>query len=178
MGKKAAETKPTAAVKKAADVKKAPEAAKKAEEPKKAAAKPAKSSGGLSKEDLAEKIENGEFSIDNALDFFKILAEIANKSEEIQDEVEGWDRNLLFNITNGPKITMLVKEGKFDVKDGEEGTPDITLSMNSDVAVGVLSGETDATSAYMAGDLKVQGPLPDAIKFRTLTELVREELEG
>nr|MDO8083656.1 SCP2 sterol-binding domain-containing protein [Candidatus Sigynarchaeum springense]MDO8118881.1 SCP2 sterol-binding domain-containing protein [Candidatus Sigynarchaeota archaeon] len=132
----------------------------------------------MDKAELAEKIENGEFGIEDILDFFKVLADIANNSEEIQDEIEGWDRVLLFNVTNGPKVTMNIKGGKFDVQDGEQGTPDITLSMNSDVAVGVLSGETDATSAYMAGDLKVTGPLPDAIKFRTLTELVREELEG
>jgi putative sterol carrier protein len=132
----------------------------------------------MDKSELAEKIENGEFTIDDVLDFFKILAEIANASEEIQDEIEGWDRVLLFSVTNGPKVTLLVKDGKFEVEDGEKGTPDITLGMNSDVAVGVLSGETDATSAYMAGDLKVTGPLPDAIKFRTLTELVREELEA
>ena len=132
----------------------------------------------MNKAELAEKIENGEFTIDDVLEFFNILAEIANGSEEIQDEIEGWDRVLLFSVTNGPKVTLLVKDGKFEVQDGEQGTPDITLAMNGDVAVGVLSGETDATSAYMAGDLKVTGPLPDAIKFRTLTELVREELEG
>ena len=131
----------------------------------------------MDKSELAEKIKKGEFSISDSMDFFTVLCEIANGNDEIQDEVEGWDRNLLFDITDGPKITLLVQGGKFEVKEGEEGTPDVTLSMNSDVAVGVLSGETDATSAYMAGDLKVQGPLPDAIKFRTLTELMREALE-
>ncbi len=131
----------------------------------------------MDKKELAEKIENGDLQIDDVADFFKVLAEIANDSEEIQDEVEGWDRVLLFDVTNGPKVTLIVKDAKAEVKEGAEGTPDITLSMNSDTAIGVLSGETDATSAYMAGDLKVTGPLPDAIKFRTITELVREELE-
>jgi len=131
----------------------------------------------MDKSELAEKIKKGEFSISDSMDFFTVLCEVANSNDEIQDEVEGWDRNLLFNITDGPQITLLVQGGKFEVQDGEQGTPDVTLSMNSDVAVGVLSGETDATSAYMAGDLKVQGPLPDAIKFRTLTELMREALE-
>jgi len=131
----------------------------------------------MDKSELNEKIKKGEFSISDSMDFFTVLCEIANGNDEIQDEVEGWDRNMLFDITDGPKITLNVQGGKFQVSEGEEGTPDVTLSMNSDVAVGVLSGETDATSAYMAGDLKVQGPLPDAIKFRTLTELMREALE-
>ncbi|HME51203.1 MAG TPA: SCP2 sterol-binding domain-containing protein [Candidatus Lokiarchaeia archaeon] len=131
----------------------------------------------MDKSELADKIKKGEFSISDSMDFFIVLCEVANGNDEIQDEVEGWDRNLLFNITDGPQITLLVQGGKFEVQEGEQGTPDVTLSMNSDVAVGVLSGETDATSAYMAGDLKVTGPLPDAIKFRTLTELMREALE-
>ena len=49
--------------------------------------------------------------------------------------------------------------------------------MDADTAVGIFSGEIDATSAYMNNDLKVVGALPDAVKFRTLTELVRDELE-
>ncbi|MFX0100734.1 MAG: SCP2 sterol-binding domain-containing protein [Candidatus Hodarchaeota archaeon] len=131
----------------------------------------------MDKDELAAKVEDGELTLDDILDFFKVLADLSNESEEIQDEVEGWDRVLLFNVEGGPKVTMTVKDAKFEVADGEVGTPDITLTMNPDVAVGVLSGETDATSAYMAGDLKVTGPLPDAIKFRTITELFREEME-
>lgn len=131
----------------------------------------------MDKFELAEKIKNGELSINDSMDFFNVLCEVAKESDEIQDEVKGWDRNLLFDIIDGPKITLMVQGGKFEIMDGEQGTPDATLSMNSDVAVGVLSGETDATSAYMAGDLKIQGPLPDAIKFRTLIELMREALE-
>jgi putative sterol carrier protein len=49
--------------------------------------------------------------------------------------------------------------------------------MNASVGVGIFSGDVDATSAYMAGDLKVVGPLPDAVKFRTITEMVREAIE-
>ena len=60
---------------------------------------------------------------------------------------------------------------------GEIDEPDVTLEMNGDTAAGVFTGEIDATSAYMSGDLKITGPLPDAVKFRTLTELVREEME-
>ncbi|MHA1698645.1 MAG: SCP2 sterol-binding domain-containing protein [Promethearchaeota archaeon] len=131
----------------------------------------------MDRDELAEKIENGELTIDDIVDFFKVLAEVASESEEIQDEVEGWDRVLVFDVEDGPKVTLTVKDGKFACQEGAAENPDITLTMNADVAIGVLSGETDATSAYMAGDLKVTGPLPDAIKFRTITELIREELE-
>lgn len=131
----------------------------------------------MDKEELAEKLDSGDLAIEDILDFFKILGDIGNENEEIQDEVEGWDRVLLFDPEGGQQITMTCKDGKFTVEEGAKGTPDITLGMTADVAVGILSGETDATSAYMAGDLKVTGPLPDAIKFRTIIELIREELE-
>jgi putative sterol carrier protein len=132
----------------------------------------------VTKEELAEKISNGDLSIDDVNDFFTVLCDIANGSDEIKDEVEGWDRVLVFDVEDGAKATLKVKDGNFSFEDGANDSPDVTLTMNPTVAVGVLSGETDATSAYMAGDLKVTGPLPDAIKFRTITELFREAIEG
>lgn len=131
----------------------------------------------VDKEELAKKLDDGELTIDDTMDFFTVLAEIANESEDIQDEIDGWDRVLVFNIEGVKKITLKVQDGKVEVSEGAADESDITLTMNADTAVGVLSGEVDATSAYMAGDLKVEGPLPDAIKFRTIIELLREELE-
>jgi len=49
--------------------------------------------------------------------------------------------------------------------------------MTAEMAAGIFTGQVDATAAYMNGDLKVDGNLPDAIKFRTLVDLIREELD-
>jgi putative sterol carrier protein len=72
----------------------------------------------------------------------------------------------------------LVADKEFSAGEGDApAEPDLTLTMGSAVGTGMFTGEVDATSAYMAGYLKISGPLPEAIKFRTIIELVREALD-
>lgn len=126
---------------------------------------------------ILEKIDGGTFGVEDFEDYLTLFLEIANESEDVAEEVEGWDRTFLIKITDGKPFWLKIADGKFSSGKGACEDPDISLEMTSDTCAGVFSGETDATSAYMSGDLKIQGPLPDAVKFRTLTELVREFLE-
>jgi putative sterol carrier protein len=41
----------------------------------------------------------------------------------------------------------------------------------------MLTGEVDATSAYMAGDITVEGNLQDAMAFQEILELAMEAFE-
>lgn len=129
------------------------------------------------KEKLMEKIEDGDFSIADLPEFLAVFKEICNESEDVAEEVEDWDRKFQINLSDADNFWFKIEDGKFDYGMGEIEEPDVTLEMNGETAAGVFTGEIDATSAYMSGDLKIIGPLPDAVKFRTLTELVREEME-
>jgi putative sterol carrier protein len=129
------------------------------------------------KEKLKAKIDDGSFSIDDLQDYIKLLVDVCNETDDIKEEVEGWDRKLQFVIRGSTNAWLKVADSKAEAGEGDIDTPDITLEMDARVAAGVFSGEIDATSAYMAGDLKVVGPLPDAVKFRTITEMVREALD-
>ncbi|MHA1776096.1 MAG: hypothetical protein DRO88_13340 [Promethearchaeia archaeon] len=129
------------------------------------------------KEKLIEKIEDGDFSIDDLPEFLAVFKETCNESEDVAEEVEDWDRKFQINMSDADNFWFKIEDGKFDYGMGEIEEPDVTLEMNGETAAGVFTGEIDATSAYMSGDLKIIGPLPDAVKFRTLTELVREEME-
>jgi putative sterol carrier protein len=125
---------------------------------------------------ILEKIDSGSFGVDDFEEYLTLFLEIANESEDVAEEVEGWDRAFLIKLTDGKPFWLKIENGKFSSGKGTID-PDIALEMTTDTCAGVFSGELDATSAYMSGDLKIQGPLPDAVKFRTLTELVREALE-
>ncbi|MHA1765705.1 MAG: SCP2 sterol-binding domain-containing protein [Promethearchaeota archaeon] len=131
----------------------------------------------VDKEALMDKIESGTFGIEDLEDYLTLFLEISNESEDIQEEVEGWNRVLQIKLSDTDNFWLKIEEGKFTAGKGDAGESDITLEMSGETAAGVFTGEIDATSAYMSGDLKIIGPLPDAVKFRTLTELVREELE-
>ncbi len=49
--------------------------------------------------------------------------------------------------------------------------------MEAALAAGIFTGQADATAAYMNGQFKIDGNLPDAIKFGALVELVFSELD-
>ena len=129
------------------------------------------------KEKLAEKVDEGSLTPADIPDYMNLFVQICNENEEVQEEVEGWDRTFQFSIEGSDNLWMKIAEGKFSTAAGDTAEPDVTLEFDSDTAVGIFSGEIDATQAYMNNELKVIGPLPDAVKFRTLTELVRDELE-
>ncbi|MBN2155664.1 MAG: SCP2 sterol-binding domain-containing protein [Candidatus Lokiarchaeota archaeon] len=129
------------------------------------------------KEKLAEKVDEGSLTPADIPDYMNLFVQICNENEEVQEEVEGWDRIFQFSIDGAANLWMKISGGKFETGPGDTAEPDVTLEFDSDTAVGIFSGEIDATQAYMNNELKVIGPLPDAVKFRTLTELVRDELE-
>ncbi len=129
------------------------------------------------KEALLNKIEDGEFSISDLPEFLEVFKEICDGSEDVEEEVEDWNKKFQIKMSDSDDFWFKVLDSKFTYAMGTIDDPDVTLEMSGDTAAGVFTGEIDATSAYMSGDLKIIGPLPDAVKFRTLTELVREEME-
>ena len=131
----------------------------------------------VDKEAIMDKIESGSFGIDDLEDYLELFLGVSNESEDVQEEVEGWNRKLFINLSDTNNFWLQISDGKFTSGKGDVTDSDVTLEMTGETAAGVFTGEIDATSAYMSGELKIVGPLPDAVKFRTLTELVREELE-
>ncbi len=111
------------------------------------------------------------------MSLLKKIEEVAAKSEDVEAEIEGWDRILQFVIEDAQPFYIEVKDGKFKIHEGTHENPDLTFETNKETITGILSGEIDATSAYMSGDLKITGALPDAVKFRTIIEIVRDEME-
>jgi len=129
------------------------------------------------KQRMLEKVEGGTFCLEDLQDFLTLFIQVANSIDETRDEVQGFNRKFQFRLSGYPDIWLNIQGGSFEMGAGDIQAPDITLEMTAELAAGVFTGQVDATMAYMNGDLKVDGSLPDAIKFRTLVDLVREELD-
>lgn len=130
------------------------------------------------KQRMMELVAEGSIGVDNIQDYLNLLVQISNESEEIKEECEGWARTLLFSIEGYKYLWLSISEdAEFELGEGKLDNPDVILEMNAEVAASVFSGDIDATQAYMRNDLKIIGPIPDALKFRTLTEIVRDELK-
>ena len=76
----------------------------------------------------------------------------------------------------GYKYWIKVGEGNVDYAEGEAEDPTVTMKATSVTWAGMGSGEIDATSAYMSGDLQIDGNLQDAIAYGELNSLVGEVL--
>jgi putative sterol carrier protein len=126
---------------------------------------------------ILDKIQEGSFGAQDFKDYFTVLTQISNNTEDIQDEVEGFDRTFLYKINGKPLAWLRIKDKRFEMGSGNVEGPDITLDMSEDLAVGIFSGQVDPTAAYMSGDLKVDGVVNDAIVLQNILELVLEEME-
>jgi putative sterol carrier protein len=108
------------------------------------------------------------------MDAVSQLVAAINKSSAAQAELEDWDRVMQFAVSDGQPFYVEFKAKKASGPTaGTHSSPDITLEADNATMMGMMKGEIDATSAYMGGQLRIQGPLPDAIKFRTIMEAAR-----
>lgn len=129
------------------------------------------------KQKMKDKIDDSSFGAEDLKDYFTLFVQIANSNSDVKDEIDGFNRKFQFKIDGFENAWMKLDNQTVSMGSGEIADPDITLEMNARTTAGIFTGEIDATSAYMGGDLKITGALPDAVKFRTITELVREALD-
>ena len=133
--------------------------------------------------DLLKKLADlrdgkGERKPSDALLLLEALKQLAVENEEIKEEVEDMDTLIAqFVWTDvGYQYWLKVGEGEVDFGEGEADDPSVTLKAVAATWVGLGSGEVDRTSAYMSGDLQIDGNLQDAIAYGELNSLVGDIL--
>ncbi len=104
--------------------------------------------------------------------------EIAKVDEDLQEELEEMDMRIQWKVAD-LNAYISFKEGKIEGElDKVIENPSVILMMPTyDTAQGLLTGKIDGTSAYMAGDLTIEGNLADAMEFTNLSEILMDYLE-
>ncbi len=117
-------------------------------------------------------------TLDDIKQLLEFSKQISKENDDIKEELEDMDIVVQIIITDkDAKFWLKAQEGEVDVGEGDVDGPSFTFSASFDTAVGMLTGEIDSTSAYMAGDITVEGNLQDAMAFQELNELVMEAYE-
>lgn len=129
------------------------------------------------KETLKQKIQEGDFTAADIAAYLTLFCDMGNAMDDLQDEVQGWDRRINLVFTGADPHWMIVAGGQFSAGEGTLEDADLILTLAAEDAVQLFAGELDAQDAFMSGALKVNGALPDALIMRTLIELVGEEIE-
>jgi putative sterol carrier protein len=123
--------------------------------------------------------KNGAKEPGDAIKMFKLAQALAKESEDMKDEIEDMDEIKVGLVVSDKdfKFSVIMGAGKFEINEGEISDASVTLSTSMENWSGMLSGEVDATSLYMGGDLTIDGNLQDAIAFGEVLSIMQEELE-
>ena len=114
----------------------------------------------------------------DSLKVFELFKQIAEENEDLKEELEDMDIVIQMIITDKEaKFWLKANNGTLEFGEGDVENPSFTFSATQEVGAGMLFGEVDATSAYMAGDITVEGNLQDAMAFQEIIELALEAFE-
>jgi putative sterol carrier protein len=98
----------------------------------------------------------------SAKEFFDTL-----ESRVDQSKTAGMNNSYLFDIDGAGQWKVDVQDGNVKVTEGA-GDADVTITTSEDTFDKIVSGEQNATSAYMTGKLKVKGDMGAAMKLQKL----------
>ena len=108
----------------------------------------------------------------------KSLEVISKIDENLQDELEDFDARVQWKICDF-KGYQIFEEGKIKgVIDAEIENPDVTMIMGDlDKVRELFTGGVDGTTAYMSGDLKMEGDMQIAMKMGMFTEFITDYMQ-
>jgi putative sterol carrier protein len=95
-------------------------------------------------------------------EFFETLPSQADMSK-----TAGMNNSYVFDIEGAGQWTVRVEDGSVNVAEGAQDA-DVTISASEEVFQKILSGEQNATSAYMTGKIKLKGDMGAAMKLQKL----------
>jgi putative sterol carrier protein len=98
----------------------------------------------------------------SAKDFFDSLESRVDPSK-----TAGMNNSYLFDIDGAGKWKVDVQDGNVKVTENAEDA-DVTITTSEETFDKIVSGEQNATSAYMTGKLKVKGDMGAAMKLQKL----------
>jgi putative sterol carrier protein len=128
--------------------------------------------------ELNEMREKGPGKPSDALKMYEFAKQVAQENEDLKEELE--DVDILVQIVQTDanyKYWVKMGGGKIDYGEGEADGQSVTLSATGVTWAGLSSGEIDSTSAYMSGDLQIEGNLQDAIAYGEILALAMESFD-
>ncbi len=83
------------------------------------------------------------------------------------DRVAGMNNTYVFDIEGAGAWTVAIVDGSVSVTEGASDA-DVTISASQESFEKIMAGETNPTTAYMTGKLKIKGDMGAAMKLQKL----------
>ena len=126
--------------------------------------------------ELKEAREKGTSEPSAALKLYEFIKQLAAENEELKEELEDIDTIVVQQVITDIDYKFWIKfgEGSVDYAEGESDNASVTMKATQATWAGLQSQEIDSTSAYMSGDLVIEGNLQDAIAYGEILALALE----
>ena len=126
---------------------------------------------------LKEMREKGASKPSDSLNMYEFVKQMAEESEDLKEELDDIDTMMVQLVITDADYKYWVKlgDGTVDYGEGDGEDPSVTMSATGATWSGLSSGELDSTSAYMSGDLVIDGNLQDAIAYGEILAIAMEE---
>ncbi|MFX1274735.1 MAG: SCP2 sterol-binding domain-containing protein [Promethearchaeota archaeon] len=111
---------------------------------------------------------------------FSIFKQLSEEDEDLKEAVE--DANICMQFvmiweSKEFKFWISAREGKIDFGVGEGLDVTVTMKATAEKMFTILTGEAEATSAYMSGELTIEGNLQDAMAFGEISSVAADLIE-
>ncbi len=103
--------------------------------------------------------------------FADILGSIKSKVADADPaKVKGVEAVFQFELSgdDGGTFYASVSDGETEIVEGANDSPNVTIILSAEDFQKMMDGELNATSAFMAGKLKVKGDMSLAMKLQAL----------
>ncbi|MFX1442077.1 MAG: SCP2 sterol-binding domain-containing protein [Promethearchaeota archaeon] len=115
----------------------------------------------------------------DVMKIFELMKQASAEIDDLKEELEDIDQFIGQMVVEDKDFKWWVKigDGAFDYGEGEGEDPSFTMTANWETMSGLMSGEVDGTSAYMSGDLKIEGNLQDTMAYGEYLAFAAETLQ-
>jgi putative sterol carrier protein len=96
-------------------------------------------------------------------EFFDTLPERVDPAK-----TAGMNNTYVFEVADAGTWTVKVVDGAVEVSEGAAEDADCTITASEETFGKIVAGESNATSAYMTGKLKIAGDMGAALKLQKL----------
>ncbi|MFX1276948.1 MAG: SCP2 sterol-binding domain-containing protein [Promethearchaeota archaeon] len=108
--------------------------------------------------------------------FLKILTAFVNNNSEALEEIEDQEMRIQLKVRDIESFLIEITDGKMNWSEGAVEDASVTIEMPMDIGMDMIQSG-DAVSAYMAGDISVEGNLQEALAFQEVLQIFLDTIE-
>jgi len=111
--------------------------------------------------------------------FQELMKQASAEIDDLKEELEDIDQFVGQVVVSDKDFKMWVKigDGTYEYGEGEDANASFTMSANWETHAGMMTGEVDGTSAYMSGDMQIDGNLQDVMAYGEYASFAAETMQ-